>query len=153
MNPILLKGIVEIDKHEKSLLRRKKSFTKFGKDEEYVFSKMKALQLINVEGKNSKRQFRNYYLIDKDDNKHLFIRLLWNKKEKKQDKILSLKRFENRLQEYTGFTFTESFEESDEPVNVIDEDDELDTDSIDNSVDSGTDSSSNNSSSKPSGGL
>ena len=153
MNPILLKGIVEIDKHEKSLLRRKKSFTKLGKDEEYDFSKMKALQLVNVEGKNSKRQFKNYYLIDQEDNKHLFIRLLWNKKEKKQDKILSLKRFENRLQEYTGFTFTESFEESDEPVNVIDEDEDSDIDSIDNSIDSGSDSNTNNSASKPSGGL
>lgn len=152
MNPILLKGIVEIDKHEKALLRRKKSFTRFGKDQIYDFSKMKSLLLVNVEGKNSKRQFRNYYLLDENNNKHLFIRILWNKKEKKQDKILSLKRFENRLQEYTGFTLTESFEESDEPVNVIDEDEDSDFDVSETNVDDKKDLNSNNSSA-PTGGL
>ncbi len=152
MNPILLKGIVEIDKHEKSLLKRKKSFNKFGKDEIYDFSKMKSLLLVNVEGRNSKRQFRNYYLLDEDNNKHLFIRLLWNKKEKKQEKILSLKRFENRLQDYTGFSLTESFEESDEPVNVIDEDDDSDVDLPESNSDDNMDVKSNNSS-PPAGGF
>lgn len=154
MNPILLKGIVEIDKHEKSLLRRKKSFTKFGSDDVYVFSKMKSLLLVNVEGKNSKRQFRNYYLLDEENNKHLFIRLLWNKKEKKENKLLSLKRFENRLQEYTGLTLSESFEESDEDPNIIEEDEEeVDSETLESSTSTNSNNSVNDDDPNLSGGM
>lgn len=154
MYPILMKGIVEIDKNDKSLLRRQKSFSKFGKDEIYVFSKMKTLVLVNVEGKKSKRIFKHYYLIDEDDNKHLFIRLLWNKKEKKEKKILSLKRFENRLQEYTGLTLKESFEESDEVENIIDEEEEeSELENVETNSIADSDSSTDTNPSAPTGGL
>ena len=153
MNPILMKGIVEIDKHEKSLLRRKKSFTKFGKDEVYVFSKMKKLLLVNVEGKKSKRIFKNYYLIDEENNKHLFIRILWNKKEKKEDKILSLKRFENRLQEYTGLDLTESFEESEDIPIIEGDDEENELETSEPELDKSDNDKSDDSSSSPTGGL
>lgn len=152
MYPILLRGIVEIDSHEKSLLRRTKRFSKFGKDQIYVFSKMKALTLVNVQSKKGKRIFKNYYLIDENENKNLFIRLLWNKNEKKQNKILSLKRFENRLQEYTGLTLTESFEESEEESTILVEEDEDDLD-IETTSDSSTESTDESSSTKPSGGF
>ena len=147
--PILLKGIVEIDRNEKTLLRRKKNFSRLGKDEVYDFSKMKALVLVNVEGKKNKRVFKNYYLIDEQDIKHPFIRLLWNKKEKKESKILALKRFENRLQEYTGLTLTESFEETDEVADIIDEDEEEPDVELSESSENSTDDSS----STPTGGM
>ena len=155
LHPILLKGNVEIDKNDKSLLRRKKNFSKFGKDQIYNFSKMKSLVLVNVEGKNSKRIFKNYYLIDEEDTKHLFIRLLWNKKEKKESKILSLQRFENRLQEYTGLTLSESFEESDEVMNIIEEeeDEESEVDSSESLNTTKADSTDNQPPSSPVGGL
>lgn len=120
LHPILLKGIVEIDKFDKTYLRRTKSF-KRGKNITADISKMKELLLVIVEPKRGKKQFRNYYLVDADNNKLLIVSILWRKIEKNEKKNEYLKRFENRLESYTELSIVKDYKEGDETV-IIDED-------------------------------
>jgi hypothetical protein len=128
MHPILLKGIIELDKFEKTYLKRQKSF-KRGSDIKIDISKMKVLRLVIMNPKRGKKQFRHYYLIDQEDKEYLIYSILWKKDETNNRKIQYLKRFENRLESYTELKIQKAYQEADETI-IIDEDPEEDLEDI-----------------------